>query len=1006
MIYWLVLIQHHSDLGLSVKKEGMKKLFLVAIIAVIVSTASAQCTTTTMMSEDFDGPTPIQGAILSNIYGIGAYNNASYILSGTYHGWFNVITGIGDVDVYDRYVTGFCVGQPVDVSLWMRESYGGTSVTVSVEDDLGTALASQTLTLNGTFQQIIFNFPAATTGLHLIIHCNSTGGSGIDIVVEDILITSCLGASEDINYTDCTSQNAIDLFSFFSSAIAATGTWAGPSALSNGNLGTFDPSINTSGLYTYDDPINCSFSSVNVNIPPALDLGPDTTICSGTSIPLNAGSGFDTYSWNGGSQNSSINVSQPGIYTVEVGTMMDNLVVGGDFEDGTTSSSNNFTTSYIPGTGGSWGLLSSGGQYAITTSPNLVHTNFVSCGDISSGSSNMLVANGSWTPNTIVWSQTVPVNPNTDYLFSFWATNVVNNPNTSDLQLYVNGFPIGPVNSTTTACNWNQISDVWNSAGATSATLSIVNQSTTASGNDFAIDEITFAPLCIQTDTVVVSVESITQSLTTMDPSCAGSSNGEIYISSALGVEFSNDNGSTWQTDTFFVNLPASNYTICSKSALGCTVCNNVSLIDPSGITISVSQDTTVCENGAATLSASATGGTSFDFHWDFTSDLSASQIVTPSALSSYSVYAENEFGCISSSETISVDLYPPLDATISLATTICPGDNTQVEANVSGGIGSPYTFIWSSGDTITTNGMSIVTVQPSDTTEYTVVITDGCETSPFMISSFVNVAPLPVPELMVMNPNQCEPAVFEVTYTGDPSLAQSVTWIVNNDDVFIDQNSIYTGPWMAGNYPIQLIVTSPEGCVDSANFVNALHVDPIPTASFTFSPSPPQMFHTEVVFNNNSFGATNYEWYFEEGNPETSSIEDPTVIFPDGETGTYEVMLIAISEYGCSDTTIIDVQVLPEILLYAPNTFTPDGDEHNQAWGIHIEGIDIYNFELAVYNRWGETVWETLDPLEQWDATYNGLPVQDGTYIWEIKTKNLLNDEMLQFRGHVNILR
>lgn len=979
---------------------------LIGLFTLFALTVKAQCSPATMLWEDFDGPSPIQGAVTTNIYGGGSYNNASYVLSGTYHGWFNVINGIGDVDVYDREVTGFCPGQDVDVSLWMRESYGSTNVTVSVEDDLGAVLAAQTLTLSGTYVQINFNFPATTNGLRLIIHCNSTGGNGIDIVVEDILITSCVGISDNVNYTDCTAQNAIDLFSLFSAPLATTGTWSGPSSLSNGYLGTFDPNSNASGVYNYDDIANCSFSTVTVNLPPLVDLGPDTTVCNGASVVLNAGSGYDTYEWNNGSTNSSITVSQPGTYIVEAGTIMDNLVVAGDFEAGTTNTANNFTTSYIPGTGGAWGLLSTGGQYAITTSPNLVHTNFVSCGDITSGSGNMLVANGSWTPNTIVWSQTVAVNPNTDYLFSFWATNVVNNPNTSDLQLYVNGFPIGPVNSTTTACNWGQIADVWNSAGATSATLSIVNQSTAASGNDFAIDEISFAPLCIQTDTVVVSTENITQSITTVDPTCATGTDAEIHILSNVGTSFSIDNGATWQADTFFVSLSAGNYTVCSQSALGCTVCAATAITDPAPVVVTVSQDTTVCENGTATISASATGGSSFDFHWDFTNDLSATQNVTPAVLTTYSVYAENEFGCVSATESVIVDLHPPLSASISADQTICPGDNAQIEVTASGGIGAPYTFNWSEGTVETSNGTSIITVQPTDTTTYFVTVTDGCETTPFDTSSTVNVAPLPVPQLTVSNPNQCEPAEFEVYYSGDPGLAQSVTWIVNNDDVFIDQNTIYTGPWMAGTYPIQMIVTSPAGCVDSATFSNALHVDPVPIASFTFSPSPPQMFHTEVVFNNNSFGATNYEWYFEEGNPENSNIEDPTVLFPDGETGTYEVVLIAISEYGCSDTMIVDVQVLPEILLYAPNTFTPDGDEFNQNWRIHIEGIDIYIYELKLYNRWGEVVWETHDPEDSWDASYNGQQVQDGTYIWEIKTKNVLNDEMLEFRGHVNVLR
>jgi len=88
------------------------------------------------------------------------------------------------------------------------------------------------------------------------------------------------------------------------------------------------------------------------------------------------------------------------------------------------------------------------------------------------------------------------------------------------------------------------------------------------------------------------------------------------------------------------------------------------------------------------------------------------------------------------------------------------------------------------------------------------------------------------------------------------------------------------------------------------------------------------------------------------------------------------------------------------------PNTFTPDDDEFNQSWGIYIEGIDIYDFELLVYNRWGQTIWESHNPSEKWNGTYNGKLVENGTYTWIIRTKDLVNDAKYVYNGHVNVLR
>jgi len=958
----------------------------------------------TIFFEDFEGGNPLPGAVTTNIYGGGTYNDASYIISGNLHGWFNVINGLGDVDVYNNLISGFCPGLPTEISFWTRQSFGVTNVTFTAEDGTGAVLASQTLNLTNSYQQLFFNFTATTSDVRFIIHCNSTGGNGVDICVEDILMTQCPPQGENVVYSDCNNTGAIDLFSLFSSAISTTGTWTGPSTLTNGYLGTFDPNVNANGVYTYSEGTGCTatISTAEVNFPNAIDLGPDTTICTGSFVNLNAGAGFDSYAWSTGASSPSINVSTPGTYFVDATTQMGNIVQNGDFEGGTTSAANGFTTSYGVGTGGTWGLLSSPGQFAISTSPNLVHNNFVFCGDHTTGSTNMFIANGASTAGTVVWSQTVNVSPGTDYLFSFWATNVVNDPNVSSLQMYINGVAIGPVNTTTpVACNWQQSNDTWNSGGATTAVLEIINQSTALGGNDFALDDISFGPVCVITDTIVVSTQTPVQSINTIDPTCEGDSDAEIHVDNPLAIEYSMDNGATWQADSFFINLSAGNFNICSRTALGCQVCETVTLTDPAPVVVSVSPDVTICENGSTVLSANATGGALFEYHWDFTTNVSATQTVSPMSNTTYTVYAENENGCISTPEAITVTVNPPLSGTISTTQTICPGDFANITATAAGGDGGPYSFTWDSGQ----SGDQI-TVGPATTTTYTVTIEDGCETSPIQLMTDVIVAPLPDPSFQIISPLQCEPGIFEIVNTTDPNLTDQIVWTINGNEVFVNQETIITQSYDAGTYDLEMTVTSPNGCVGTAIFPGVLFVAPVPVANFTYSPNPPTMFNTEVLFNNGSTGADSYEWTFEQGSPATSSLENPSTLFPDGQVGTYETSLVAISDLGCTDTMILDIQVYPEVILYAPNTFTPDGDEFNQYWRVFIEGIDTYDFQLTIFNRWGQVVWENSDPNAGWDATFNGSPVQDGTYSWMITTRDLLNDKKYEFNGHVNVIR
>jgi gliding motility-associated-like protein len=90
-------------------------------------------------------------------------------------------------------------------------------------------------------------------------------------------------------------------------------------------------------------------------------------------------------------------------------------------------------------------------------------------------------------------------------------------------------------------------------------------------------------------------------------------------------------------------------------------------------------------------------------------------------------------------------------------------------------------------------------------------------------------------------------------------------------------------------------------------------------------------------------------------------------------------------------------------------NTFTPDGDDYNEYFqAIFTSGYDPYDFELLIFNRWGELIWESHDDSVGWHATYgvDGRQVQDGTYTWKITFARSSNDERIIAVGHVNVIR
>ena len=73
----------------------------------------------------------------------------------------------------------------------------------------------------------------------------------------------------------------------------------------------------------------------------------------------------------------------------------------------------------------------------------------------------------------------------------------------------------------------------------------------------------------------------------------------------------------------------------------------------------------------------------------------------------------------------------------------------------------------------------------------------------------------------------------------------------------------------------------------------------------------------------------------------------------------------------------------------------------------MYIDGINVHDFSLEIFNRWGEMVWESHDPEVGWNGFYkqSGERVQSGTYVWKIKAKGSVNDDAFEWHGQINVL-
>jgi len=326
--------------------------------------------------------------------------------------------------------------------------------------------------------------------------------------------------------------------------------------------------------------------------------------------------------------------------------------------------------------------------------------------------------------------------------------------------------------------------------------------------------------------------------------------------------------------------------------------------------------------------------------------------------------------------------------------TTICQGQQATMTAIPSQAGG---TFTWSPGGP----GPQTAVFTPPSTTSISVTYTlNGCTSNAVSRNVFVN--PLPVANVLTPAISGCTPLSY--AFIADTSLAHDAyTWSVGG--IPYSGDSI-TGTVMSGGCQSITLTNTLNGCSTSTTYIDHLCPENPPIANFDASIAYFTEPSQSVDFFNSSVGASNYLWLFQDGG--TSTATSPSYNFS-GVSGSSTIMLYAYSPLGCVDSTSMTIPLQDGLIYYVPNTFTPDGDPSNHYFKpVFTSGFDPFNYSLQIYNRWGELIFESLNPNMGWDGSYglNGNQVPSGTYTYRIRFKVLKNDEYQAVVGHVNLLK
>lgn len=382
------------------------------------------------------------------------------------------------------------------------------------------------------------------------------------------------------------------------------------------------------------------------------------------------------------------------------------------------------------------------------------------------------------------------------------------------------------------------------------------------------------------------------------------------------------------------------------------------------------------------------------NWYWDFgdgTADTTTAQGNVSHAYTSSGNYTvtlkvEGNDGCISDVKTISVDVNPNPDATAISNSPICENDSLTIEANG----GGTYDWVGPDGFTSTQQNDTILNASLVNGGTYTLIVTNpyGC-TDTTMVDVVVNPRPT-----VDVGPDYsiCEGESVNLTATSNMN-GVTFTW----------DNGLGNGanqtilPTTDTTYHV--IGENSFGCTDESAVT--VIVTPNPDVSLTANPikgiSP-----LEVNFTNTSSNSTQYNWDFGDGNNSTTN--DIEVQHTFENDGVYSTTLIGYNQ-GCTDTAKVTIIVLfPKIEYKFPNIFTPNGDGEND----HFHVIDpkyIKSFEVVVFNRWGNVVFESQKFNFQWNGKVDnsGSQCTEGTYFYKA-TLTDMNDETIQEHGFVDL--
>lgn len=498
---------------------------------------------------------------------------------------------------------------------------------------------------------------------------------------------------------------------------------------------------------------------------------------------------------------------------------------------------------------------------------------------------------------------------------------------------------------------------------------------------------------CTAMTTVSVTNSSgATTSITSQtDVACFGGSTGSATANATGGTSpydyvWTNSTG-TVQTDNNISvpstasGLTAGTYTVTVTDNGGCVSNTTVTITQPAtAVTVtSTSATDASCGSSNGTASVVVSGGTvgsGYTYAWSPSGGSAAN--ASSLAAGVYTITITDGNGCTADTTITINNAGGPSVSITSQTDVLCNGGTTgAATANASGGTGS-LTYAWSGGAGTSPNATNL------SAGTYTVTVTDGAGCSN---STTVTITqPTAITASVSTTTATCGVADGSATVTASGGTG-ALTYVWTGGP----STATYSGI-TSGSYTVT--VTDGNGCSQSATGLVGSVGGPNANAGADVTITS----GSSTTLTGSGPAGSTFSW------SPSSSLSCSTCSDPVASPTQTTIYYLTVTQNGCTgvDTVIVYVDIVCGD-LFVPQAFSPNGDGHNDV--LYVYGACLTDLDFAIYDRWGERVFETTDQSIGWDGTYKNKLLDAAVFVYYLKGTTQ-NGEKLDIHGNITLVK